>query len=107
MTKPTACSRAMTLGPFLTLLVLMTSRRWSETGAAIRNQPADSDSETTGGFEREPTSEGKRARSRVMTLGPFMTLMLNSQRRKSGNAGCHTRAARGEAILCRFRHASP
>ncbi len=102
MTEQTISSRAATLGPFLTLPVLITSRRSREADAEVRSQPANLDREEMAPFDRfqqRTTGGGLGAHSQAVTLGPFFTLIVTLRcRRAAERSGRRIRECR-EAVL--------
>jgi hypothetical protein len=100
MTEQTISSRAATLGPFLSLLVVMTSRRSREADAEVRSQPADLSREEMARFDRfqqMTTGGGLGVRSQAVTLGPFFTLIVTLR--------CPRAVGRSGRRMWRFRQA--
>lgn len=71
MKSQAAGIRSTTLGPFFTLLVLVTSSRSSDPIATAETVPWHDPSET---FECGP--EFRAIRGNAISLGPFLTLIL-------------------------------
>ncbi len=82
MTGHSPSRHSMTLGPFLTLLVLTAFRRrhvGRERLAAAQTAPVDIPSDWA-----EQTEDSSRRRSQAATLGPFFTLILTLHLRDGG-----------------------
>ena len=102
MTEQTISSRAATLGPFLTLLVLMTSRRSREADAEIRSQPANLDREEMAPldrFQQTTTGGGLGTHSQAVTLGPFFTLIVTLRCRRPAERNWRRNWEFREAVL--------
>jgi len=78
-------TRAKTLGPFLTLILLASPERGRASSEALRSAPAEgSTSDYVPFATREETScETKPAPRPPLKLGPILTLILTVARRRS------------------------
>ena len=79
MKTQTTYTKAMTLGPFLTLILLSSSRRGRAASEALR---AASAAGSTSDYAHLATREEafNQSQATPLTVGPFLTLILTSGR---------------------------
>jgi len=81
MQSQTTNTRAKTLGPFLTLILLSSARRGRASSQALRSAPAERPtSEYVPFATTQETLHGSRPAARPLELGPILTLILTVKR---------------------------
>ncbi len=82
MTTAITCTRATTLGPFLSLLILTSSRQTHASRHQLspeKTAPVEFADAGADGSEESP-----EAHHNAIALGPFLTLILTLRRRRGG-----------------------